>query len=91
MKIRDQLMYPTAKILLVLLDGPKTDKEIREILGMSLTTYHENITWLIANGYIEKKEERYTLTEKARQQLIKTFLPFSRYIEKLKETAITLT
>jgi len=89
MKIRDMLVLPSAKILLLLLDGPKNDKEIVSILKMSSTTYNENITWLLAHGFVQKDEDgRYVLTDKAKQQLINVFMPLFRYIEKLKETAV---
>jgi predicted transcriptional regulator len=88
MKIRDMLVLPSAKILLVLVEGPKNDKEILSILQMSSTTYYENITWLMAHGFIQKDEDgRYVLTDRAKQQLINVFMPLFGYIDKLKETA----
>ncbi|BAB66398.1 hypothetical protein STK_13390 [Sulfurisphaera tokodaii str. 7] len=92
MKIRDMLVLPSAKILLVLLDGPKNDKEIVSILKMSSTTYNENITWLLAHGFIQKTSDgRYILTDKAKQQLVNVFLPLLKYIDKLKETIAVST
>jgi predicted transcriptional regulator len=92
MKIRDMLVLPSAKILLVLVEGPKNDKEILSILQMSSTTYYENITWLLAHGFIQKDEDgRYVLTDRAKQQLINVFMPLFRYIDKLKETAAVST
>ncbi|ARM76116.1 transcriptional regulator [Acidianus manzaensis] len=91
MKIRDILVLPSAKILLVLLDGPKNDKEIVSTLKMSSTTYNENITWLLAHGFIQKIDSKYSLTDKAKQQLVNVFLPLVPYIERLKELAITTT
>jgi len=93
MKIRDMLVLPSAKILLVLVEGPKNDKEILSILQMSSTTYYENITWLLAHGFIQKDEDgRYVLTDRAKQQLINVFMPLFKYIDKLKETtALSIT
>ena len=92
MKIRDMLVLPSAKILLVLVEGPKNDKEILSILQMSSTTYYENITWLLAHGFIQKTpDDKYVLTDKAKKQLVNVFLPLFRYIEKLKETAAVST
>ena len=81
------LVLPSAKILLVLVEGSKNDKEILSILQMSSTTYYENITWLLAHGFIQKTpDDKYVLTDKAKK-LVNVFLPLFRYIEKLKETA----
>nr|WP_187395284.1 transcriptional regulator [Sulfolobus islandicus] len=92
MKIRDMLVLPAAKILLVLVEGPKNDKEILSILQMSSTTYYENITWLLAHGFIQKTADGYILTDKAKKQLVTVFLPLLTYIEKLKEiTTVSVT
>ena len=87
MKVRDMLVLPSAKILLLLIDGPKNDKEIVSTLKMSSTTYNENITWLLAHGFVQRTSDgKYILTDKAKQQLVNVFLPLIRYIDKLKET-----
>jgi predicted transcriptional regulator len=92
MKIRDMLVLPSAKILLVLVEGPKNDKEILSILQMSSTTYYENITWLLAHGFIQKTpDDKYVLTDKAKQQLVSVFLPLITYIDKLKEITTVST
>lgn len=59
---------------------------------MSSTTYNENITWLLAHGFIQKTSDgRYILTDKAKQQLVNVFLPLLSYIDKLKEIVTVST
>ncbi len=80
---RDMIITPTAKILLILTQGPKNKKEIIEETGMPWTTVDQNLTWLQAMGYIKLSEGRYEITEKGLEVLRKNFAPYLKYITLL--------